>query len=139
MGLFVGTAGTGHHDVKGEIQITEFVNFTPAVSQAHQKTMGRKIRKLQVRRRTELNIAQIAGWLNPMLSGWLVYYGQYCRSVLYGVFRHNINKALVRWARGRYKPLRRHKTRAVKRLEAIAEGSPHLFAHWRAGMSGVFA
>ena len=34
--------------------------------------MRRKVRTLQVRMRTDLNIAQIAGWLNQMLSedGW---------------------------------------------------------------------
>lgn len=53
-----------------------FVSFTPAVSKANQKAMRRKIRKLRVGMRTELNIAQIAGWLNPMLSGWLAYLSQ---------------------------------------------------------------
>ena len=88
--------------------------------------------------RTERNIAQIAGWLNPMLSGWLAYYGRFYRSALYVVFRH-FNKALVRWARRKYKPLRRHKIRVSKLLEEIAKRSPRLFAHWRAGMIDAFA
>ena len=115
-----------------------FVSFTPAVSKANQKAMRRKIRKLRIRMRTDLNIAQLAGWINPMLSGWLAYYGRFYRSALYSVFRH-FNKALVRWARRKYKPLRNHKVKASKLLEEIAKRSPRLFAHWRAGMVGAFA
>ncbi len=87
---------------------------------------------------TELSIAQIAKWLNPMISGWIAYYGRYCRSALYGMCRH-VNKALVRWARRKFKPLRRHKTKAAQFLEGIAKQCPHLFAHWRVGMIGAFA
>jgi len=115
-----------------------FVSFTPAVSKVALKAMRRKIRKLRVRSRAELNIAQIAGWLNPMINGWIGYYGRYYRSALYAVFRH-INKALVRWAMRKYKSLRRHKTRASIFLEGMAKQNPRLFAHWRAGMVGAFA
>lgn len=115
-----------------------FVNFTPAVSKSSLKAMRLKIRKLRVRMATQLSIAEIAKWLNPMISGWIAYYGKYCRSALYGMCRH-VNKALVRWARRKYKSLRRHKTRAATFLEGIAKQSPHLFAHWRAGMVGAFA
>ena len=115
-----------------------FVSFTPTASKVNQKAMRRKIRKLGIRMRTDLNIAQLSGWLNPMLSGWLAYYGRFCRSALYSVFRH-FNKALVRWVRRKHKPLRHHKTRASKLLEDIAKRSPRLLAHWRAEMVGAFA
>jgi hypothetical protein len=71
-------------------------------------------------------------------NGWIGYYGRYSRSALYAMCRH-VNKALVRWARRKYKPLRRHKVKAIQFLEGIAKQSPHLFAHWRAGMIGGFA
>lgn len=115
-----------------------FISFTPAVSKSALKSMRLKIRQLRVRMKTELSIAQIAKWLNPMINGWINYYGRYCRSALYGMCRH-LNKALVRWARRKFKPLRRHKMRASKFLEGIAKQCPHLFAHWRRGMVGSFA
>ena len=59
------------------------------------------------------------------------------RSALYGMCRHV--KALVRWARRKFKPLRRHKTKAMKFLEGISKQNPYLFVHWRAGMIGGFA
>jgi len=60
-----------------------FVSFTPAVSQVALKSMRLKIRKLRVRMATNLGIAQLARWLNPIIHGWIAYYGAYCRSALY--------------------------------------------------------
>ncbi len=124
--------------VKNTKRNSLFVNFTPAVSKVALKAMRRKIKVLKVRSKTTLNIAQIAGWLNPMIRGWISYYGRYYKSALYAIFRH-INKSLVRWARRKYKTLRRHKVRAAIFLEGIAKQNPYLFAHWRAGMVGAFA
>ena len=115
-----------------------FINFTPAVSKSALKSMRLKIRKLRIRMATELSIAQLAKWLNPIINGWIGYYGRFTRSALYGMCRH-VNKALVRWARRKFKPLRRHKTKAMKFLEGISKQNPYLFAHWRAGMVGGFA
>ncbi len=115
-----------------------FVSFTPAVSKGALKSMRLKIRKLRVRMATNMSIAQIAKWLNPLINGWIGYYGSYCRSELYAMSRH-VNKALVRWARRKFKSLRRYKTRAMKFLEGILRQCPHLFAHWRAGLIGGFA
>ncbi|XKH61341.1 hypothetical protein LG290_06330 [Halomonas sediminis] len=78
---------------------------------------------MRVRSRTELSIAQMAKWLNPVLNGWLAYYGAFYRSVLYVIFRH-FNKALVRWARRKFKPLRRYKIQASKFMERISEQCP---------------
>jgi RNA-directed DNA polymerase len=50
----------------------------------------------------------------------------------------DVNKTLVRWALRKYKTLRGHKTIASKFMQDIARQSPDLFAHWRAGMVGVF-
>ncbi len=115
-----------------------FVNFTPAVSKLALKSMRLKIRKLRVRTRTELNLEQIAKWLNPIINGWIAYYGCYTRSALYGMCRH-VNMTLVRWARRKFKSLHQHKIRAALFLEKIANQYPNLFAHWRSGMTGAFA
>jgi len=127
-----------HRLCKNRKRNSVFVNFTPAVSKVALKAMRLKIRKLRVRMCTELSIVQIAKWLNPMINGWIAYYGRYYRSALYAMCRH-VNKALVRWARRKFKPLRRHKIKAAQFLEGIAKQCPHLFAHWRAGMIGAFA
>jgi len=116
----------------------DFLGFTPAVSRDAQKAMRARIRKTRRRSRTELTLQEIAAQLNPVLSGWLAYYGRYYRPALYAVWRH-INKTLVRWAMRKYKSLRFSKTRAIAFLERCMRQSPGLFVHWREGMKGAFA
>jgi len=115
-----------------------FMNFTPAVSKEAMKSMRATTRKHGVLNRTDLSLADIARWYNPILQGWINYYGKYSRSALYPVCRH-FNGTLVAWAMRKYKPLRKRKTRAGIFLEGIAEKQPSLFAHWRIGMKGAFA
>lgn len=113
-----------------------FMNFTPAVSKGALKSMRAKTRKYNLRNRTDLSLEDIARWYNPVLQGWLNYYGKYSRSALYPVWRH-VNKTLVAWAMRKYKPLKQHKTKAGRFIERIAEERPNLFVHWRAGMRGA--
>ncbi|EEJ7236609.1 group II intron reverse transcriptase/maturase [Salmonella enterica subsp. salamae] len=123
--------------VKNSKRNSLFVSFTPAVSKVAQKAMRFKIRKLKVRTRTDLNIKEIAVWLNPMINGWLNYYGKYCCSEMDKVFKA-FNKTLVRWARSKYKALRRHKTRAAEYIRRMAKEMPWLFAHWKVGVTDSF-
>ncbi len=112
-----------------------FVSFSPAASRSAQKGMIKKIRMLGIRKRTDLSLVEIAKWINPIINGWINYYGCFYRSELYRVFRE-VNKALIWWARHKYKKLQRRKTRAGKFMEKVAETHRYLFAHWRAGMRG---
>jgi RNA-directed DNA polymerase len=115
-----------------------FMNFTPAVSKEALKSMRAMTRKYDLSNRTDLSLADIARWYNPILRGWLNYYGKYSRSALYPVWRH-FNKTLVAWARRKYKLLQRHKTKAGLFIERISVEQPNLFVHWRAGMRGAIA
>ncbi|MBU6148594.1 MAG: group II intron reverse transcriptase/maturase [Verrucomicrobia bacterium] len=115
-----------------------FTGFTPAVSNQAVKLMRKKTRKCGYRNRTELSIEEIAERINPILQGWLNYYGQYNRSALYSVWRH-VNKTLIAWAMRKYKPLKHSKKKATILLEKIWKNKPNLFVHWRVGMKGAFA
>lgn len=114
-----------------------FMNFTPAVSKSALKSMRANTRAYNMRNRTDLSLTDIAKWYNPVLQGWLNYYGKYSRSALYPVWRH-FNLTLVAWAMNKYKLLRNRKIKAAIFLERIAEKQPRLFAHWRSGMRGAF-
>lgn len=114
-----------------------FVSFTSGVSRDSQKSMRAKMRKLRWRNRMDLSLREMAESYNPVLQGWINYYGSYRRSELYPVWRH-FNKTLVTWARKKYKGFGRSKTKAAKFLNEIARKEPRLFAHWRAGMTGEF-
>lgn len=124
--------------VKNRRRNSIFVNFTPAVSASALKAMSAKIRQDGIRNRTELSLQDIARWYNPILQGWLNYYGKYYPSALYRMLRC-FNRALIAWVMRKYKRLKGHKTRAIKFLEKIAEEKPNLFAHWKKGMVGAFA
>ena len=70
---------------------------------------------------------------NPILRGWMTYYGRFYKSALLPTLRH-VDRVLVRWAMRKYKRLRRHKRRAEHWLGRIARKEPHLFAHWQIGV-----
>jgi RNA-directed DNA polymerase len=115
-----------------------FLNFSPAVSAKAQKAMRSKTRQHNFRNRTDLSLNDIAKIYNPVLRGWLEYYGRYYRSGMYPVLRH-FNVTLVSWARRKYRKLTRHKSRAAKFMIKISEREPSLFVHWKKGMVGGFA
>lgn len=114
-----------------------FVSFTPAASKKAIKSMREKTRNQKFYKRTDLSLEDIAKKFNPVLIGWIEYYGEYNKSTLYSVFRH-FNKTLVSWARHKFKKYR-GKIRAGILLETIAKRQPYLFAHWKIKMVGAFA
>jgi RNA-directed DNA polymerase len=115
-----------------------FVSFTPAVSSKALSAMRQATRISNLRNRTDLSLQQIAQMYNPVLRGWLEYYGRFYRSAMYPVLRH-FNKTLVAWAMRKFKRLRSYKTRACQFLIGMAKRQPHLFVHWQRGMVGAFA
>lgn len=116
---------------------SRFLGFTPAVSKQSMNSMRSTIRKHNVRNRTDLSLIDIAKGYNPILQGWLNYYGEYTKSAMYAVWRH-FNKTLVAWAMRKYKPFQKNKAKAALFLINIAKEQPYLFAHWKVGMIGAF-
>ncbi|WP_439360479.1 group II intron maturase-specific domain-containing protein [Bradyrhizobium sp. DASA03007] len=57
---------------------------------------------LKLRKRTEVTLDDIARELNPMVRGWIAYYGRYTRSALYPLARY-INQTLAIWLKRKYK------------------------------------
>lgn len=109
-----------------------FMSFSPAVSKSAKKAMRAKIRKLEIRNRTELDLDAIAKWCNPLLNGWISYYGHYNKAALESVMRH-FNHTLVLWAMRKFGKLKRHKTQAFQFIDRVKVESPELFVHWKLG------
>lgn len=124
--------------VKNRRRNSMFVSFTPAVSRSAMTSMRKTTRKLNYRNRTHLSLADIARLHNPVLRGWLGYYGRFYPSALYPVLRH-FNQTLVAWAMKKFRGLKGRKIKASQFLKDIAAKSPHLFVHWQRGMVGDFA
>lgn len=124
--------------VKNRKRNSLFVSFTPAVSSKALKSMRETTRKLNYRNRTDLSLGDISRLHNPVMRGWIAYYGRFYPSAMYPVFRH-FNKTLVAWAMRKYRRLKGHKTRASLFLEKLAEQQPRLFVHWQQGTIGGLA
>ena len=110
-----------------------FVSFQPAVSGEALKEMGRELRSWRLHRRSAGTLDDLAEQANRVVQGWINYYGRFYRSELYPLLRR-INGYLVRWAKKKYKRLRRSYPRARQWLVRVARREPQLFAHWRLGV-----
>jgi hypothetical protein len=100
--------------------------------------MRQTIRDLNLRRQTQLSLQDIARQLNPLLRGWIAYYGRYAPSALHPLLRY-VNQTLVAWARRKFKRFQRHTTPASQFLIRLAQKRVDLFVHWKIGTTGVFA
>lgn len=124
--------------IKKSLDNTMFCGFNPAVSPSALKTMRSTIRDLNIRRQTQLSLADIARTLNPLIRGWIDYYGRYAPSALSPMLRY-VNQTLVRWAMRKFKRFKAHKIRASRFLQRLVRERVSLFVHWRIGMTGTFA
>jgi len=115
-----------------------FLGFNTGVSKSAIKSMRTKVRSLGIRNRSDLNLEQIGRMLNPILRGWLEYYGKFGKENLDPLLRH-INLTLMSWAMKKYDKKVKGKTQAAYFIRGIAERQPELFEHWKRGMAGVFA
>ena len=105
-----------------------FTAFLPAVSKDALKRMSGEIRRWRINLRTTSDIAELAEWMNPVIRGWMTYYGRFYRTELHGLLKR-INTYLVRWARRKFKRLRAFK-RAKRWWNGLLQRQPALFAHW---------
>ena len=115
-----------------------FGGFNPAVSPSAMKAMRGTIRDLNLRRQTHLSLQDIASELNPLLRGWIAYYGRYAPSALYPLLRY-VNQTLAAWAMRKFKRLKHNKTGTSQFFLRLAKANEGLFVHWRLGMTGTFA
>ncbi|TDB94023.1 group II intron reverse transcriptase/maturase [Nonomuraea longispora] len=105
-----------------------FSAFLPAVSKDALKKMGAELRSWRIHLRTTSDLGELARWMNPVIRGWIAYYGKFYRTAL-NVFLKRINTYLVRWARRKFKRLRSFK-KAQRWWTGLLQRQPTLFAHW---------
>ncbi len=111
-----------------------FVSFLPAISTKAAQAIRRTIRAWRLAStRNNQRLEDLARFVNPVVRGWLNYYGQFYRSKCVHVLRH-LNEALAAWARRKYKRLRRRERASVHWLGRIARRDPKLFVLWQLGV-----
>jgi RNA-directed DNA polymerase len=105
-----------------------FTSFAPAVSKDAQTAMSGQVRSWRLHARTTWTLEGLAATINPIVRGWINYYGRFRPSELYPLLTR-INAYLMRWARSKYRRLRSYR-RAKAWWQGLVQRAPALFAHW---------
>lgn len=106
-----------------------FVNFSPAISPKSKKAIYSEIREWKLHRRTGSTLRGLARFINPIVRGWIEYFGAFFRAELMFLVRH-LEKKLIKWVLKKYKKQGANYKRAAKWLKRIREKLPKLFVHW---------
>jgi RNA-directed DNA polymerase len=106
------------------------VSFLPAASPKALKAIRQTIRGWAFHHRSDKNLDDLARMFNPYIQGWINYYSHFYRSALYWTL-HRIDAFLIRWARLKFKRLRRRPKGAREWFARVVRANPNLFAHWR--------
>jgi group II intron reverse transcriptase/maturase len=106
-----------------------FTSFLPAVSKDALKKMSAEVRSWRLHMHIGYTFTQLARWINPIVRGWIQYYGAFYRTKLYPLLRR-INHYLMRWVRKKYRRLKTFK-KFHRRWKQIIKTYPLLFAHWK--------
>jgi group II intron reverse transcriptase/maturase len=106
-----------------------FSSFQPAISKEALKRISAEVRSWKLHTRTGHGLTDLARKINPIVRGWMQYYGAFYRTALRPLLAR-INAYLVRWIRQKYRRLR-GKKKALQCWRGIAERYPFMFAHWK--------
>jgi len=106
----------------------QFNSFLPAISKNALKKISAEVQSWRLYNRTGQDLIDVARYINPIVRGWMQYYGKFYRSMMYPLLSR-INAYLMRWIRKKYKRLRAKK-KAWKCWRGIVERFPRMFAHW---------
>jgi RNA-directed DNA polymerase len=108
---------------------SSYSRFLPAVSQDALTAMGQQVRQWRLHMWIRRDLVELAAMINPIVAGWMNYYGRFYRSRLTPLLQR-INTYLMRWAGKKYKRLR-----SYRRFQAwwfgLLDREPELFTHWR--------
>ena len=106
-----------------------FTAFVPAISKQALKDISRQVRRWRIHTRTRHDLSDLADLINPIVRGWMQYYGRFYGSMLLPLLRR-INGYLVRWARKKYRRLVPFK-RVKKWWDLLVERHRGIFTHWQ--------
>jgi hypothetical protein len=105
-----------------------FTGFLPAVSKDALKRMNEEVRSWRIHLRTATELEDLAAWINPIVKGWMTYYGRFYRTALDRLLKR-INTYLMRWAQRKYKRLRPFR-KARRWWKDLTVRQQRLFTHW---------
>jgi len=109
-----------------------FLQYSCKMSGKSKKRILSDLRKMQLHRKTNSNLQDLANRLNPKIRGWINYYGKIRRDSLKPVFYH-LHHRLIKWALKRYKRFKGSRVLAVRWLRKMTIAFPNMFYHWSLG------
>jgi group II intron reverse transcriptase/maturase len=107
-----------------------FVGFNPAISTKSAKRIRLVMRRWKVQLRSDLSLEDLSDRFSRVIRGWVNYYSIFARYKLLELMRY-FDRRLERWAKQKFKSLKRRQGRANKWLTKIATKEPNLFPHWQ--------
>ncbi len=105
-------------------------NFICYVSKKSGKAFRDKVKALKIHKKTGSTIQMLSEILNPMIRGWMNYFGKYNPSAMKYTLQV-IERRIVKWAMSKYKHFRGRRERAERWLSQVKQREPSLFAHWQ--------
>ena len=106
-----------------------FTAFVPAISPEALNKISGEVRRWRLHTRTGHDLNDLAERINPIVRGWMTYYGRFFRSELHPLLKR-INGYLVRWARKKYRRLAPFK-RVKRWWDDLVDRHRGLFTHWQ--------
>ncbi len=111
-----------------------FLGFDCAISISSKKRIADKLEELEIDRLNFNSIVGVALYLEPLIRGWINYYGKFRITELKPVFLL-LRQRLVWWARKRYKRYKTNMIKAYRWMDRVQKQFPNLFYHWRYGFA----
>ena len=99
------------------------------------KAIRRTIREWRIPSiRNNQHLEDLARRTNPVVRGWLNYYGRFYRSRCVQVLRH-LHEALAAWVRRKFTRFRCRERASMHWLGRVAQREPTLFVLWAHGVT----
>ena len=106
-----------------------FMSFLPAISKEALKKISGVVRSWRLHHRIGSTFAQLAKAINPIVNGWMRYYGAFYPTALHPLLTR-INSYLMRWIRCKYRRLQSVR-KALRAYDGAVRAYPTMFHHWR--------
>jgi len=82
----------------------------------------------RLHRRTSQTLNDLAADINPKVGGWLAYFTVFYSTAVIPLCER-IDRHLMRWAKRKYKRLKKSNRKAREWLKRVRSQDPNLFAH----------
>ena len=106
-----------------------FTGYGCAISQKAQTRVIQVWKQLNLHRRSDLTIQDIANEVNPQMRGVIKYYGKYKLWELQPLMRH-FEFRLAKWVLNKYKSFKGSYSEAYKWIKYLKRSYPGMFYYW---------